>query len=228
MGTMECLSTFISNTYHSFNDKEFLVATFVNIRGAYDSVNIPTLVSKLFSQNIPLSFFNIIFSLFSHRFLSFTSLFGNKCSRTTFSSLPQGSYLSPILFNIYISFVANHLSVLGYKCLIYADDIVVFSFNKFLDLAIVSLNQVLLELNNIFNELSFSVAYDKCKSVIFTRRRYLDPPNIYLNGMRIPFSVHATYLGIIFDTKLRWLPHITSLVSFGSRWTNFLRAVTGT
>ena len=228
MGTMECLSTFIGNIYHSFNDKKFLVATFVDIRGAYDSVNIPTLVSKLLSLNIPFTFCNLILSLFSYRSLSFSSPFGTKCSRTTFSGLPQGSCLSPILFNIYMSFIANHLSNLGYKCLIYADDIVVFSSNKYLDLAIASLNRALIELNNMFVELSFSVAYDKCKSVIFTRRRYLDPPNIYFDGFLLPFVDNATYLGIILDPKLRWLPHIVSLVSFGSRWANFLRAVTGT
>ncbi|KAL4091657.1 hypothetical protein QTP88_026314 [Uroleucon formosanum] len=69
MGTMECLSTFIGNIYHFFNSKEFFVATFVDIRGAFDSVNIPTLVSKLFSLHLPPTFCNIIFSLFSHRHL---------------------------------------------------------------------------------------------------------------------------------------------------------------
>jgi hypothetical protein len=51
LGTMECLSTFIGNIYHAFNNKEFLVATFVDIRGAFDSVNIPTLITYLLSLN---------------------------------------------------------------------------------------------------------------------------------------------------------------------------------
>ncbi|KAL4112254.1 hypothetical protein QTP88_016075 [Uroleucon formosanum] len=228
MGTMECLSTFIGNIYHSFNSKEFFVATFVDIRGAFDSVNIPTLVSKLFSLHLPPTFCNIIFSLFSHRHLSFSSRFGSQCIRSTFSGLPQGSCLSPILFNIYMSFIANHLSSLGHKCLINADDIVVFSSNKVLDLAIESLNLTLTELKYIFDDLFFSVAYEKCKSVIFTRRRYHNPPNVYLDNNIIPFVDNTTYLDITLDSKLRWLPHITSLISFSSRWANFLRAITGT
>ncbi|KAL4119211.1 hypothetical protein QTP88_012055 [Uroleucon formosanum] len=228
MGTMECLSTFIGNIYHSFNSKEFFVATFVDICGAFDSVNIPTLVSKLFSLHLPPTFCNIIFSLFSHRHLSFSSRFGSQCIRSTFSGLPQGSCLSPILFNIYMSFIANHLSSLGHKCLIYANDIVVFSSNKVLDLAIESLNLTLTELKYIFDDLFFSVAYEKCKSVIFTRRRYHNPPNVYLDNNIIPFVDNTTYLGITLDSKLRWLPHITSLISFSSRWANFLRAITGT
>ncbi|KAL4154600.1 hypothetical protein QTP88_000457 [Uroleucon formosanum] len=228
MGTMECLSTFIGNIYHSFNSKEFFVATFVDIRGAFDSVNIPTLVSKLLSLHLPPTFCNIIFSLFSHRHLSFSSRFGSQCIRSTFSGLPQGSCLSPILFNIYMSFIANHLSSLGQKCLIYADDIVVFSSNKVLDLAIESLNLTLTELKYIFDDIFFSVAYEKCKSVIFTRRRYHNPPNVYLDNNIIPFVDNTTYLGITLDSKLRWLPHTTSLISFSSCWANFLRAITGT
>ncbi|KAL4154303.1 hypothetical protein QTP88_000450 [Uroleucon formosanum] len=228
MGTMECLSTFIGNIYHSFNSKEFFVATFVDIRGAFDSVNIPTLVSKLFSLHLPPTFCNIIFSLFSHRHLSFSSRFGSQCIRSTFSGLPQGSCLSPILFNIYMSFIVNHLSSLGHKCLIYADDIVVFSSNKVLDLAIESLNLTLTELKYIFDDIFFSVAYEKCKSVIFTRRRYHNPPNVYLDNNIIPFVDNTTYLGITLDSKLRWLPHTTSLISFSSCWANFLRAITGT
>lgn len=64
-----------------------------------------------------------------------------------------------------MSSIANHLSSLGYKCLIYADDIliVVFSSNKFLNLAIESLNLALKEPYNILNDLCFSVAFSKYK-----------------------------------------------------------------
>jgi hypothetical protein len=49
MGFLDCLSTFIGKIYHSFNNKEFFVATFVDPRGAFDSVNISTLISLLLS-----------------------------------------------------------------------------------------------------------------------------------------------------------------------------------
>jgi hypothetical protein len=57
-----------------------------------------------------------------------------------------------------MSFIANHLLSLGYKCLIYADDTVVFSSDKFLDAAISALNQDFNELNIKLNELHFSAA----------------------------------------------------------------------
>ena len=56
MGTMKCLFTFIEKIYHTFNNKEFIVATFVDIHGAFDSVNVPTLISHLLSLQVRLLF----------------------------------------------------------------------------------------------------------------------------------------------------------------------------
>jgi hypothetical protein len=50
----------------------------------------------------------------------------------------------------------------------------------------------------------------------------------FFNNNIIPLVDNTTYLGITLDTKLRWLPHIISLISFGSLWVNFFRTVTGT
>jgi hypothetical protein len=135
--------------------------------------------------------------------------------------------LNAILFNIYMSFVANHLSRLGHKFLIYADDLVVFFSNKSLHLAIEFLYLALSELNFIRSSLSFQVANEKCKFLIFTRHWYLNPQIIYLNDTIIPYVPIITYLGITLDSKLHWLPHIMSLTSYCSKWSNFLRSITG-
>jgi hypothetical protein len=52
----------------------------------------------------PAKFCNILFSLFNHRNLFFFSPFGSYNIRSTFTGLPQGSCLNPLLFNIYEHF----------------------------------------------------------------------------------------------------------------------------
>jgi len=179
-----------------------------------------------------------MFSLFKFRNLTFSSPFGSSTIPYTFTGLPQGSCLSPILFNVYEYYMyymstiwvlltsTSHRSVI--KCLIYADDLVIFSSNKSLNTSIDNINSALKDLRTIITKLSFEVAPEKCKSVIFTHRRYINHLNIYFDNNIIPFVPTITYLGIILDPKLRWSPYITSLTTFASRWSNFLRLITGT
>jgi len=90
--------------------------------------------------------------------------------------------------------IANHLSRLGHGCLIYEDDMVIFSPSKFLNQAIEHLNSALKDLKIILTKLSLEIASEKCKTVIFTRCRYFDHPYIYLDDYSIPFATNVTYL----------------------------------
>ena len=74
---------------------------------------------------------------------------------------------------------------------------------------------------------SSSIAPEKYKALIFTRRRYLPPLNVYLDNSTIPYVSDVSYLGISFDSKLRWVPHMSSLTKFLTCWSNFLRSVAG-
>ena len=50
------------------------------------------------------------------------------------------------------------------------------------------------------------------------RKQHLDP-QLYLNGTQIPIIGEAKFLGLLFDSKLSFIPHTTSLKS---RCTNSL------
>jgi hypothetical protein len=108
-----------------------------------------------------------------------------------------------------MNIVGNYLTSLGHQCLIYADDMVIFTFNNSLSVAVEHLNSALKDLKIILDRVSFEVAPEKCNSVIFTRSRYRDPPNVYYDNNVISFVPNVTYLGIILDAKLRWKPYIT-------------------
>lgn len=227
-GTLDCLANFSSKIYQSFNNKHFLPAAFIDIRGAFDSVHIPTLLSHLNSLQLPPIFINLVSLLFSHRTLKFTSPYGSTNIRSTYTGLPQGSCLSPILFNLYMNFIIKQLNTLGHECLVYADDLVIFSYNSNIDLAIDSLNNSLNLLQNLLSSSFFSVAPEKCKAMIFTRRRYLLSLDITINDFPIPIVQNIKYLGLTLDSKLRWAPHLQHLIKFTSLWANFLRSISNT
>jgi hypothetical protein len=115
----------------------------------------------------------------------------------------------------------------GHLFLIYADVIVIFSTNKSLiNLAIEAFNAALTDLNDILNCFFFTIAPEKCKSVIFTHHCYLHPPSAFLGNTIIPFIPDITYLGL--TPKLRLASHIASLSKFFANCSNFHRSVTGT
>ena len=49
---------------------------------------------------------------------------------------------------------------------------------------------------------------DKTKAMIFTRKYKFEKPEIWINRKPIEYVDTFKYLGIIFDTKLTWKPHI--------------------
>lgn len=124
-GTMEYLSSFIGNIYVN-------IRITIEIRGVFDSVNICTLISHLISLP-PQQFYNKFISMFDKRNHVLSILLGSLNTRSTFTGPSQGSCTSPILFNIYMSITKNHLTLLNHKCLIYADEMIIFTPNKSLN-----------------------------------------------------------------------------------------------
>jgi hypothetical protein len=110
----------------------------------------------------------------------------------------------------------------------YADDIVIFSSNKSLERSIDTLNYALNSLSTLLSASFFTIAPEKSNFMVFTRRQLSVHPLITLDNKTIQPSSTVTYLGLILDPKLRWVPHFKYLKSTISRWSNFLRATTGT
>lgn len=48
----------------------------------------------------------------------------------------------------------------------------------------------------------------KTKCILFSRKRNVTRPKIYLNTICLPFTENITILGLTFDSKLTWKPHI--------------------
>lgn len=80
-----------------------------------------------------------------------------------------------------MSFIIKQLDTFGYNCFVYTYDMVIYSQN------ITSLNDALEALDIILLSSFFSIASEKCKALIFTRRRYNNCPNITIKGYTIPF-----------------------------------------
>jgi len=100
---------------------------------------------------------------------------------------------------------------LDFKILLYADDIVLFSFNISLERSSHILKNALKKLSNSLSTAFFTIAPEKSLFMLFTRRLITAMPYMILDGQTIQPCSTVTYLGLKLDPKLRWVLHFQYL-----------------
>ena len=132
--------------------------------------------------------------------------------------VPQGSILSTTLFNIKINNIVNCLDSKTEGSL-YVNDFCICNRSKSMRTIERHLQLCLnkIETGHYFMVLNFP---NRKQCVHFCQLRKLqDNPQLYLYGSLIPFVDEAKFLGVIFDRKLSFIPHIKYLKA------NFLKAL---
>ena len=225
-GTNDCLALLASDIRVAFERKEQTASVFLDIKGAFDSVSIEVLHQKLHESGLSPVMNNFLYNLLSKKNMNFHhgSL---STSRTSYKGLPQGSCLSPLLYNFYVKDIDNCLSD-GCTLRQLADDgVVSVSGVNAINLQ-QTLQNTLDSLSNWAVDLGIEFSPEKTESVLFSRKR--SPPQLHLQllGQRIPHSMFFKYLGVWFDSKCTWGRHIRELTQRCGQRINFLRTITGT
>jgi len=144
----------------------------------------------------------------------------------THKGTPQGSILSPILFNFYLRDIGRHLHE-DTQILQYADDIVLFSSNTNL---LQARNSISLSLNLVYEYLhsrGLDLPPHRSQSIIFTRRikytEIFEPLSI--NETQIPVVNNVRFLGVILDRTLSGASQLRSLLVRGHRVCNIITSL---
>ncbi|KAL4123117.1 hypothetical protein QTP88_015347 [Uroleucon formosanum] len=123
------------------------------------------------------------------------------------NGVPQGSPLSVFLFQTAINNLPDFIPK-PIKSIIFADDTHIYIRGN----SIPSITRVL---QNCLNELSkwchnsgFNFSPHKTKCILFSNKKNITKPKIYLNTICLPFTENITILGLTFDSKLTWKTHI--------------------
>ena len=206
---------------------EFLVAVFLDIKGAFDFVNINLLSEKLNALGVPNKFCELIYCLFQLKELYIQTDDGY-IKRFSYTGVPQGCVLSPICFNIYINEVFNDFSP-DIHLLAYADDIVIFSTNADPFIARYNVQQALSKISSSLKELQLSLSTTKTKAMMFTKKRF-DPilaGQLVIDGEPIRYVETFNFLGFTFHKKLQLRPHVEKVAQNCFHYINVLRSLCG-
>ena len=120
--------------------------------------------------------------------------------------LPQGTILSPHLFNI---MTMDLLEILNENVTMYADDLCMWESDIDVNIAIDKVQTKINTTIEWMNKNGFKISKSKTKYIIFThKRKYKLNNNIIIGIEKIERVHHFKYLGLILDEKLDWNRHI--------------------
>ncbi|CAK1595354.1 unnamed protein product [Parnassius mnemosyne] len=226
LSTLDSLSVFTSDIRSAFSREESVGAVFLDVSSAYDNVVLPLLKEKMFLLDIPHRITRIIFNLLSVRSICIRVQGKLLPPRQIWRGLPQGSVLSPILFNIYTHNLEHSVNSFC-KVLQYADDLTLYYSSKNFTELSYRLNSALFYLNNWLTNNGLSLSPTKSRVVIFSRKRFCPNISISVQNQIIPTCDNVKFLGVFLDSKMTGIPHLTFIAQKCEKNVNILRSLTG-
>lgn len=207
------------------NNKEHTLAVFLDINKAYDTIWIDGLIHKLKNIGIQGNILHFFYNFLLNR--TYQVRVGSKFSQDfkMDRGLPQGSILSPTLFNIMLSDIPTDPSI---KISLYADDCAIWISGKNIPFITQKMQSYLNVLYSWFISWGLQLSQRKTVPLLFTKSTKVHELNLTLN--KIPLKCENThrFLGILFDKKLTWVQHIENIANRCKKKMNILRCLTGT
>ena len=210
--TTTAILTITDHILKSFDSGSFTVGLFLDFTKAFDCVDHRILLKKLDHYGTRGVCFDWLSSFLSERkqFVYFNRTKSTNSQLT--HSVPQGSILAPLLFNIYINDIVNctyHL-----KTILYADDSCLYSSGKSLLNLINDINIDLINVNKWLNTNKLTLNIDKSHFIISRNKQIpRNLPPIEINNMNIKQVENTKFLGIELQNNLKWDNQVSSIVN---------------
>ena len=217
--------TFIRN---AFIRKQHVVAIFFDLEKAYDTTWKYGIMKDLHDIGLRGHLPQFISNFLSNR--SFNVRVGSTLSDTyeQEQGVPQGSILSPTLFNIKINNIAKCIDD-DVDCSLYVDDFLICYRSKYMENIETKLQANLNRIENWALENGFKFSKTKTQCVHFCQQHRLHPdPVLKIYGSQIPFVDEAKFLGLIFDRKLNFISHIKNLKQKCQKALNIMKVLSST
>lgn len=203
----------IRDIIHGYNRKQCTVLLLLDIQRAFDTVWHNGLAFKL--KNV-CKFPDYIVALIRN-FLKSRQII--VCVNGTYSDkirisagVPQGSILSPVLYNLYTSDIPTHPTS---NILLYADDTVLYGQSFHAQTATQKIRYHLTKLLKFYRDWKIKINEDKTEMITFHRKftNIKTITKLKIHNRDIEEKTVVKYLGVSLDTRLTFAPHITRTIN---------------
>lgn len=196
----------------------------LDLEKAFDKVWHPGLLYKLLVAGISIRIVKMIQSYISNRHFRVAVNRSCSISHPSFSGVPQGSALGPVLFNLYVNDIPKPTDHRTTLCL-YADDtaILTTSVNP---TQMTKLLQTQTDTTiKFYQDWGLSTNTDKTQPCYFTtKRKKLPTTNLTINNQPKLWLDKVDYLGVNLDRKLKFKQHIKNITK---KYNSRLRSMYG-
>ena len=225
--TEDQLIRFIQNTLDGFQASKTTTAVFIDLQQAYDRVWRKGLLIKMSNMGVHGNMFKWIQSFLTNRTIQTTVDNTTSSKMTLEEGLPQGSALSCTLFLIFINDLPELLNL---NKALFADDLVIWTTEKYPILARAKLRKALSIIGAYCNLWKLKVNSQKSVYSIFTRSHVNAARNMNLSfdGSPLTKVENPAYLGVTLDRQLTMKPFIQSLKEKASRRLNLVKCLATT
>ena len=224
-GTVDAIVTFVDlvTSARRQNRNKHVVAVFFDLSKAFERARRLPLLEALINVGIKGKLLAILDSWISNR-SAYVKLQGIKSNTHGLQcGVPQGSILSPIVFNVLVHVLINNVEpVKGVQVITYADDIVAIANQS---QPYQSIQKYINQLQQSASKLGFMFAPNKTAAMAFHSRSAVQP--LYINDIPIQFRKTYKYLGILIDRKLSFMPYACYIKDKIATRFNILRILGG-
>ena len=207
--TQHAIITLVDKITKSVDSGDIVINLFVDLRKAFDTVSHSILVKKLYAYGIRGNILELCASYLKNR-TQFVTYDGEKSETKHITcGVPQGSILGPLFFIAYMNDIFQASKYL-YNIL-YADDTSILLSGSDLQKLVREMNRELELISEWFKANKLTLNIDKTYYMVFHRgrRKFKNNIELVINDMKIREAKSMKYLGVIIDSKLNWIDHIT-------------------
>uniref|UniRef100_A0A8C2FGS7 Reverse transcriptase domain-containing protein n=1 Tax=Cyprinus carpio TaxID=7962 RepID=A0A8C2FGS7_CYPCA len=222
--TMDALLLFENEVRKALIMKEFLVAVFFDIEKAYDTLWREGLLIKLDRIGVGGRMYNWILDFLFER--TFQVRIGEETSASydILNGTPQGSVISPILFNLMINDIFEKVKPSIGKAL-YADDGAIWKRGRNIGNVIKGVQETINEVERWSVDWGMKFSVSKTQYMVFSRKKKIEQITLKLYDQLLERVIEFKYLGLIFDEKMTWKQHIKKIENKCKRVINCMTSI---